>query len=217
MQLCSFEESGNSYKVRLLFSFLGVDYQRIDVDLLKDEQHQPAYLAINPRGEVPAIVDGSVVLCDSAAILLYVAARHGPRPWWSNALDEQAHIMEWLAFAASWVQYGVFTARALLSFGISANGLPADYRGENLEAAQMRGRRSREILDLRLRLRDRDWLACGRATIADIAVFPYVALAPMGDIELSLYPAVVAWIARFKSITGFMPIAGVEDPRYRRL
>ena len=214
MQLYSFEESGNSYKVRLLFSFLGVDYQRIEVDLLKDEQHQPAYLAINPRGEVPALVDGTVVLCDSAAILLYVAVRHGPRPWWSNAIDEQAHIMEWLAFAASWVQYGVFTARALLSFGISANGLPADYRGESLEAAQMRGRRSLEILDSHLR--NREWLACGRPTIADIAVFPYIVLAPMGDVDLSPYPAVSAWIARFKSITGFIPIAGLEYPHYRR-
>lgn len=214
MQLYSFEESGNSYKVRLLFSFLGVGYQRIDVDLMRDEQHQPPYLAINPRGEVPALVDGTVVLRDSAAILLYVAARHGPRPWWSDALDEQAHIMEWLAFAASWVQYGVFTARALLSFGISGNGLPADYRGESLEAAQMRGRRSLEILDLQLR--DREWLACARPTIADIAVFPYVALAPMGDIDLTPYPAVNDWIGRFKAIPGFVPIAGLDSPRYRR-
>ncbi len=214
MKLYSFEESGNSYKVRLLFSFLGVDYQRIDVDLMSDEQHQPPYLAINPRGEVPALADGALILRDSAAILLYVAARHGPRPWWSDALDEQAQIMEWLAFAASWVQYGVFTARALLSFGIPANGLPADYRGESLEAAQMRGRHSLEILDLHLQ--DRHWLACARPTIADIAVFPYVALAPMGDIDLRPYPAVRAWIERFQSISGFVPIPGLKEPRYRR-
>lgn len=214
MKLYSFEESGNSYKVRLLFSFLGVDYERVDVDLMADEQHQPAFLAVNPRGEVPALVDGEVLLCDSAAILMYVAARHGPRPWWSDAPDEQAHILEWLAFAASWVQYGVFTARAILSFGISANGLPHDYRGESVEAAQMRGRHSLEILDQHLRTRD--WLACGRPTIADIAVFPYIALAPMGDVALDPYPAVCAWIERFKSLPGFVSIAGLEDPRYRR-
>ena len=214
MKLYSFEESGNSYKVRLLFSFLGIRYERIDVDLLKDEQHRPPFLAINPRGEVPALVDGEVVLCDSAAILVYVAGRHGPRPWWSDKLEEQAHIMEWLAFAASWVQYGVFTARALVSFGIPANGLPADYRGESLEAAQMRGRHSLQILDEHLT--GRDWLACGRPTIADIAVFPYVALAPMGDIDLGPYAGVRAWISRFKMLPGFVSIAGLEDPRYRR-
>jgi len=192
MRLYSFEESGNSYK---------------------DEQHQPAYLTINPRGEVPALVDGPLVLRDSAAIPMYVAGRHGPRPWWSEALDEQARIMEWLAFAASWVQYGVFTARALVAFGIPANGLPADYRGESLESAQRRGRRSLEILDLHLR--DHEWLACDRPTIADIAVFPYVALAPMGNIDLAPYPAVCAWIGRFKALQGFKPIAGLDDPRYR--
>src|SRR3990172_8255927 len=128
MQLYSYEESGNSYKVRLLFSFLDLAYQRIDVDLMQDAQHQPPYLAINPRGGGPALVDGEVVLRDSAAILLYVAAKHGPHSWWSQDITEQAHIMEWLAFAASWVQYGVFTARALLSFGIPANGLPADFK-----------------------------------------------------------------------------------------
>jgi len=214
MQLYSYEESGNSYKVRLLFGFLGVDYQRVDVDLMRDEQHQPPYLAINPRGEVPALVDGDVVLCDSAAILLYVANHYGPRPWWSDAPAEQAHIVEWLAFAASWVQYGVFTARALLSFGIPANGLPADFRGESLEAAQLRGRHSLEILNLQLD--ERPWLACARPTIADIAVFPYVALAPMGDIDLKPYPAVCAWIERFRALPGFKPIAGLENPGYRR-
>jgi glutathione S-transferase len=214
MQLYSFEESGNSYKVRLLLSFLKLDYQRIDIDLMKDEQHQPAYLAVNPRGEVPALVDGELLLCDSAAIMLYLAARAGPRPWWSDRIEEQAHIMEWLAFAASWVQYGVFTARALLAFGISANGLPADYRGESVEAAQIRGRHSLDILDQHLR--SREWLACARPTIGDIAVFPYIALAPMGDIPLEPYPAVQAWIARFQALPGFTPIPGLNDARYRR-
>lgn len=214
MQLYSFEESGNSYKVRLLLSFLTLDYQRVEVDLMQDEQHQPRFLAINPRGEVPALVDGSLILCDSAAILLYVAAGNGPLPWWSDRIDEQARIMEWMAFAASWVQYGVFTARALVSFGISANGLPADYRGESLDAAQIRGRHSLDILDLHLR--DRTWLACERPTIADIAVFPYIALAPMGDIALDPYPAVLAWIERFTALPGFVPIAGLNDAGYRR-
>jgi glutathione S-transferase len=59
---------------------------------------------VNPRGEVPALVDGEVVLRDSAAILLYVAGRHGPRPWRSDDIAEQADIQQWLAFAASWVQ-----------------------------------------------------------------------------------------------------------------
>ncbi len=214
MKLYSFEESGNSYKVRLLLAFLGLDYERVDVDLMQDEQHQAPFLAVNPRGEVPALVDGPVTLCDSAAIMLYLAARYGPRPWWSDDVVEQAHIMEWLAFAASWVQFGVFTARALVAFGISANGLPHDYKGESLEAATRRGHRSLAILDQHLDTRN--WLACARPTIADIAVFPYIALAPMGKIALDGYPAVLAWIARFKRLPRFAPIAGLDQPGYRQ-
>ena len=213
MKLYTYEESGNSYKVRLLLSFLAVQYEKINVDLMQDEQHQPPFLAINPRGEVPVLRDGDVLLRDSAAILVYIAGKYAATDWWPREPAGQAAIVEWLAFAASWVQYGVFTARAQLAFGIPANGLPPSFR-ENVEAAQMRGKRSLEILDGQLR--SHDWLCFGRPTIADIAVFPYIALAPMGEISLTPYPAVLAWIERFKRVPGFMPIAGLDDPHYRR-
>lgn len=213
MKLYTYEESGNSYKVRLLMSFLGVEYEKVDVDLMTDEQHQAPFLAINPRGEVPVLVDGDLILRDSAAILVYVAGRHGDGQWWPADPAGQAAIVEWLAFAASWVQYGVFTARAMVSFGIPGNGLPHDH-GDGLAEARIRGRRSLEILDAHLS--SADWLTSGRATIADIAVFPYVALAPMGDISLDPYPAVRAWIARFRDLPGFHPIAGLDDPDYRK-
>ncbi len=213
MKLYSHPESGNSYKVRLLCALLGVGYECEDVDLMHDAQHQPPFLAVNPRGEVPCLVDGDTVLRDSAAILLYIAGRHGPRPWWSDDIAEQADIQQWLAFAASWVQYGVFTARALVAFGMPANGLPLEFKGESLEGARIRGGRSLDILAQQLGAHD--WLACGRPTIADVAVFPYIALAPMGGIDLAPYPAVMAWIARVRALPGFIPIAGLDDPRYR--
>ena len=90
--------------------------------------------------------------------MVYVAGRHGGAPWWADDAAEQAQISEWLAFAASWVQYGVFTARAVVSFGIPANGLPPDYQ-ENLDGARIRGARSLEILNDHLA--HNDWLACG--------------------------------------------------------
>lgn len=213
MKLYSYEESGNSYKVRLLLAFLNIDCDIVEIELMEDEQHQQDYLAINPRGEVPALVDGDLVLNDSSAILVYLANLHGCQPWWSDQATEQAAIMQWLAFAASWVQFGVFTARAITSFGISANGLPHDFE-EDVEAATIRGEKSLEILNAALS--NNEWLACGRPTIADIAVFPYVALAPMGNISLSPYANVEAWIARFKNLPGFQPIAGLDDPGYRK-
>jgi len=213
LTLYSHPESGNSYKARLLLSFLDLPHRVVDVDLMTDEQHQPAYLAINPRGEVPALVDGDLTLRDSAAILVYLAASYGAEPWYPARPRAMAQIAEWLAFAASWIQYGVFTARALVSFGIPANGLPPGFPAR-LDEARIRGQRSLEILDAHLG--QQPWLAGDRPTIADIANFPYVALAPMGDIPLSPYPAVEAWIARFKALPRFVTIAGLDDPDYRR-
>jgi len=212
LTLYSHPESGNSYKVRLLLSFLELPHGIVDVDLMTDEQHQPAYLAINPRGEVPALTDGALVLRDSAAILVYLASTYRPEPWYPANPRAMAQITEWLAFAASWVQFGVFSARALLAFGIPANGLPPDFPA-SLDEARLRGHRSLVILDAHLA--HQTWLAGPQPTIADIAVFPYVALAPMGDIALTPYPAVEAWIARFKALPRFAPIPGLDDPRYR--
>ena len=214
MKLYTHPESGNSYKVRLLLAFLELDIEHINVDLMTDEQHGPAFLKINPRGEVPVLVDGETRLRDSAAIMMYLAGLHPDSGWWSIEPAEQGLITEWLAFASSWVQYGVFTARAVLSFGIPANGLPADFPHDVVAEARVRGEKSLQILNTDLE--EREWLACSRPTIADIAVFPYVALAPMGDISLEAYTNVLAWIERFKSLPRFFAIEGLDDPNYRR-
>ncbi|KAJ5083978.1 hypothetical protein NUU61_008557 [Penicillium alfredii] len=224
--LYSYKESGNSYKVRLLAAFLEVPLEVIEVDFLGNEQHGDKFVAINPKGEVPTLVDGNLVLTDSAAILVYLAGKHsGPyhettspgsriSGWWSSDVVEQAQVTDWLAFAASWVQYGVFTARAILSFGGPYNGLGTASMEQTLRESQTRGEKSLKVLDQRLARTE--WLALGRPTIADIAVFVYVALAPMGDISLEPFVHVRAWIERIKRLPRFIPIDGLDDPLYRR-
>ena len=214
MKLYEHPESGNSHKVRLLLSFLALEYESISVDLLADEQHQAPFLAVNPRGEVPVLVDNDVVLRDSMAILVYLATQYDERRRWLPADNVgTASVMEWLAFAASWIQFGVFTARALVSFGISGNGLPHTFKGD-LEEARIRGTTSLTIMEKQLS--GQDWLCGDRPTIADVACFPYIALAPMGDIALEPYPAVQAWIARFKQLPGYLTMPGLENPDYRK-
>lgn len=216
LKLYSYNESGNSYKVRLLAALLKVDLEIVELDYFSDEQHSEKFLKINPKGEVPALVDGDIVLTDSAAILVYLAGKYSDKnTWWSEDLVEQAKIVDWLAFAASWVQYGVFTARAILSFKGPYNGLGLESTEQTLKEAKIRGHKSLAILDGVLK--DREWLANNRPTIADIAVFVYVALAPMGDISLELYPNVRAWIERIKNLPNFIKIDGLDDPLYRRV
>jgi glutathione S-transferase len=114
MRLYEHPESGNSHKVRLLLSFLGRAYESVGIDLMADEQHQAAFLALNPRGEVPVLEDEGTVLCDSMAILVYVALKYDQGIWLPRDPKGMGEVMEWLAFAASWIQYGVFTARPCL-------------------------------------------------------------------------------------------------------
>ena len=66
------------------------------------------------------------------------------------------------------------------------------------------------------RLQGQDWRTLGRPTFANISVFVYIALAPMGDISLKPYPAVQAWIERIGKLPGFTTIPGLNDPLIRR-
>lgn len=225
--LYSWPESGNSYKVRLLCALLQIDYETKNLDFLNLEQQQPAFKAINPKAEVPTLKDGDLVLTDSSSILTYLAATRSdpgqsrlPSSFWSNELLEQVKIIEWLAFANGWVQHGVFTARAILSYGGPYNGLGPNTDDEallqtRLSDAKIRGHKSLEVIDAELE-RGGGWLVGGRPTIADVSNFVYIALAPMGDIFLDKYPHVEAWIERIKKLPGFIDVPGLEDPLVRR-
>lgn len=219
--LYSYKESGNSYKVHLLAALLKIPLDVVEIDFITDEQHTPAFLNINPKGEVPTLADGNLVLTDSAAILVYLAGKSKSK-YWSTDVAEQALIASWLAFAASWVQYGVFTARAVLSFGGPYNGLGRNadttnsITAQRLKDGQVRGEKSLQVLDQHLGKPGREWLELERPTIADISVFVYVALAPMGDVSLEPFSNVRRWIEAIKRLPGFKPIAGLDDPSYRR-
>lgn len=125
-----------------------------------------------------------------------------------------------LSFANSWVQYGVFTNRAILSYGGPYNGLgtSANWRQSSidvfLQEGKMRAEKSLRILEQHLAAEE--WLANGRPSIADLSVFVYIALAPMGDISLEPYPALRAWIEGIKGLKGFFGIEGLDDPMIHR-
>jgi glutathione S-transferase len=53
------------------------------------------------------------------------------------------------------------------------------------------------------------WLAAENITVADIAVYPYIALAPEGDIDIELYPAVIGWPARIQALSGYLGMPGM--------
>jgi glutathione S-transferase len=199
LRLHGHELSGNSTKVRLLLDLAGIPYEWVRVDLMKGEHKGEAFLALNPFGQVPVLEDGDTTLADAQAILYYIAARQGDGRWLPTDPLGQARVVRWLSTAAGEVRQGPESARLHQLFGVKA--IP-------IERAQ---EKAAFILDqLDRHLSDRLWLECDLPTIADIAVFPYVALAGDGGIDLAPYPHVRAWIARFQALPGYRPMKGLD-------
>ena len=211
--LYSAPESGNCYKVRLLASLLSIPLELRNLDFFNKEQKSPWFLAINPKGELPALVDGNRILTDSSAILVHLAGTYAdgtgiirpPSSFWSADVAEQAQIVEWLAFTAGSIHSGLCRARALLAFN-----WPPNASDESIREAQRTGASSLQLLEKRLETAE--WLAVGRPTIADVAVFVYVGLAPMGGISLEPFPAVRTWLERMRGLQGFLPPDGLDQP-----
>ncbi|HSM83776.1 MAG TPA: glutathione S-transferase [Nodosilinea sp.] len=198
IQLYGHEVSGNSYKVRLFLELLNLDYEWIPVDLMKEAHKSPDFLALNPLGQVPVIVDGEVVLPDAQAILVYLARRYGNELWLPLAPLELARVVRWLSTTAGEIRQGPEHARLHHLFGAQAI---------DIVRSQQKATDILTVLDQHRS--HHQWLEFERPTIADVAVFPYVALARDGKIELEPYPHVLAWIERVKQLPGFMPMAGI--------
>ena len=192
MKLYMSGNSGNAYKPRLLLAMLNVPYEKAIVDTANKEHKQPKYLAINPRGQVPALEDDGRVFWDSTACLVYIARKHGGEKWLPTDAAGLAEVTQWLAVSNNELHYGIQWAR----------GVKNKIKQGNIEEYQGYGKNGLAVLQGRLK--DNEWLACGRPTIADIACYPYVSVAHEGDFDLSQYPAVQAWVKRIEALPGWV-------------
>lgn len=88
-------------RVRWVLQELGVDFEPVQVNLRAGEHRRPEFLAINPAGKLPALVDGDVVLAESVAIALYLAEKHPAGGLLPAELAARAQVYRWLLFAAT--------------------------------------------------------------------------------------------------------------------
>lgn len=96
-----YHPSPNPSKVALFLEESGLPYELVLVDIHKGEQHSPGYLAINPNGKTPALIDGDVTVFDSNAILLYLAEKTGK---FLPAMPQaRAQMYSWLMFLGTGV------------------------------------------------------------------------------------------------------------------
>ena len=192
IQLHDFQLSGNAHKVRNMLSLLGVEYERIRIDLLAGKHRREDFMTLNPFGRVPVLVDDGVVIRDSSAILVYLGRKYGRGEWLPVDALGEARVAEWLATATSEVSEGPGRARLIEIFGAAGD----------LVAARILAHRVFEVFDRHLE--SNPFLACRMPTIADIANYTCLALAPEGGIDIRPYKNVLRWFDRLSKLPGFL-------------
>ena len=191
--LYDFPVSGHAHRVRVFLHMLGIEYHTINVDMRKGEHKAPDYLELSPLGQVPTLVDDDVVITDSTAALVYLAKKYGTAAWLPEDPAGAARVQRWLSAASGELYRGPVQARAGKLFGRDV-----DYDRAEAE--------SKRLFDwMENSLGDRQWLAADHATIADIAMYSYVAVANEGELDLGAYPSIQRWLGDVEKLDGFVP------------
>lgn len=186
--------SGHCHRVELFLSLLGLQYELVDVDMRSGEHRKPAFLALNPFGQVPVLQDGDVAIADSNAILVFLEAKYAPGRWLPRDAVGAAQVQRWLSAAAGPLAFGPAAARVVVLFG----------RGDDCTPMITRAHQLLQVMDAELA--SRPWLAGREPTLADIANYAYVAHAPEGNVSLEPYANVRAWLARVEALPRFVPM-----------
>ena len=195
--LYDFPFSGNCYKVRLLFSQLGIEFETKPVDILAGDTKQRWYLRKNPIGQVPTLeLPDGTLLHESNAILMHFAEGTPFLPAPSLA---RTRVLEWLCFEQTNVAPVIGRARFRRTF---PDAVPT--RPEEFEAWHRHGNRALSILEERLH--DYTYLVGESYTIADLALFAYVHVAEQGGFSLEPYAAIRSWIERAEEMPGHIAI-----------
>lgn len=187
--------SGNAHRVELLLRALDLPFERIEVDLAGKQQKTPAFLALNPFGQVPVIDDNGTVVWDSIAIMTYLALTYDDGALLPRDPAGLAHVMAWLGKTSGPIAYGLATARRINIFKApqdidAAHQIAHDF----LQVMET-------VLDASL------WLTGERLTLADLACYSYVAHAPEGGVDLAPFEQVCGWLARIEAQPFFTALA----------
>jgi glutathione S-transferase len=188
--------------VRLLLGFTDLAHEIRPIDIFPGrEQDEPWFRALSPDGTLPVLDDDGLVLTALPAILAHVAARAGVHDLWWPAPARDA-ISDWFAHAED------FAASALQARWTITTG-----EGDDLPALQSRAHTLLRKLDRHLWFAEKsgaDWLVPGpHPSLADVALFPAVALCEEGGVSRQDYPAIRRWLDRVRRIPGFHVMSGV--------
>lgn len=197
MRLYRFPLSGHSHRVELFLSLLGKikGCELVDIDLLKGEQKAPAFLQRNVFGEVPVLEDGEATICDSNAILVWLALKYDPQNrWYPQDSQTIAEVQRWLAVAAGRLVFGPNHARIIKAFGMQ------QYSYSQADAIT-----KDTFTAMNNHLEGRTWLVGQSQTIADVACYSHITGSTEGGILLDTWQHLQAWLKRVEGLVGFLP------------
>lgn len=185
--------SGNCLKVKWVADFLGIPYDWTETSVVRAETRTPQYLAMNPAGQVPLVVleDGRP-LAQSNAIIGWMARDSVLIP--TDPYDH-ARMMEWLF----WEQYSHEPYVAVARFHMHYMGKTREEIGERIYE---RGAAALKRMDDALQ--GGGFLVGEAVSLADVALVAYTRVAHEGGFDLSIYPAVKAWVARVEAALGIV-------------
>jgi glutathione S-transferase len=187
--------SGNCYKVRLLLTKLGLDFERRELSVFDRSDRLDVLGGLNPALRVPTLVlDDGRSLGESNAILWFFADGTEFVP---TDRYERAQVMQWQFFE----QYDVEPNIAVARFWELAEIHPP--------AADLEGKRKggeRALAAIERHLAENEFLVAGRYTIADITLYAYTHVAPEGGFSLAPYPAIREWLTRVAAHPGHIAI-----------
>jgi GSH-dependent disulfide-bond oxidoreductase len=175
----------NGWKASIALEELALPYTVHRIELQKGEQKQPAFLAINPNGRIPAIVDrdvGDLAVFESGAILIYLAEKAGALL--PTDVAGRSRAIQWLMFQMGGV--GPMMGQANVFFRYAPERIPYA-----IERYQRETRRLLEVLDGQLARHE--YLA-GDYSIADIANWAWVSTHDWSGVSLDGLPHLVRWL-----------------------
>jgi glutathione S-transferase len=190
--------SGNCYKVRLLFSHLGLPFDRQYVDVVDRSNRAELLGGKNPALRVPTLIlDDGRVLAESGAILWHFAegTRFVPEDKY-----ERAQVLQWMFFE----QYDLEINIAVVRFWLRYSGRAEDF-ADQIGPKTAAGYRTLDALERHL-AGGREWFVGTSPTIADIALYGYTHVAHEGGFEMERYPLIGSWLERVTAMPGHVPI-----------
>jgi glutathione S-transferase len=203
MKLYGFPPSPNTWKVRAVAAHLGIALELQVVDLTRGEQRTPEYLALNPTGRAPTLVDGNFVLWEAVAIMQYLAGRT-PNTLWPDDAQARADIMRWQSWQLA--HWGKEACEPLIFERLVKRFLNL---GAPDAAALAKGTAAfnREARVLDDHLSGRSYLVGKDVTLADFSAAAALFYTKEAELPLAAYPHVRDWFARVSALPAWRDTA----------